>query len=96
MGGKTERMLKWLVSDQRHVLIVHSVRERERLIHLFTQKGERPDEINRIIAMSQVLNGGTRGRWQEPIYGIDELEHVLPQIFLGPVAVVSFSGEVEG
>jgi hypothetical protein len=72
------------------------VRERERLIRLFTQKGEKPDEITRIVAISEVLGGGTRGRWREPIFGIDELDHVLPQIFFGPIDVVSFSGEVEG
>lgn len=92
--GKTAWMLSWLVTDRRHVLVVMSARERDRLIKLFTREGERPDEVNRIVAISEVLNGSTRGRWAEPIYGIDELDQVLARIFVGGVEIVSFTGVV--
>ena len=94
-GGKTARMLNWLVSDSRRVLIVFSARERDRLIWLFTRKGEKPDEINRIVAVSEVLRGMTRGRWTEPVYGIDELDQVLVSILGAPVEVVSFTGMLD-
>jgi hypothetical protein len=92
MGGKTERMLQWLVSDQRNVLIVYSDRERQRLVRLFTQRGEYPSEIDRIVAISTILRGATRGKWREPVYGIDELDLVLAQVVSGPVEIVSFTG----
>jgi|SRR5579864_2760171 len=93
-GGKTVRMLRWLFSDDRRVLIVHSARERDRLFNLLNLSGG-GGVGKRIITLGDVTSGLTRGRWREPVYGIDELDLVLRQLLLGPVEVISFSGELE-
>lgn len=90
--GKTQRMLDWMIRGKDRVLIVMSVRERNRLRELFK---ELPEEAGRIVAFDEVLRGSLRGRFAAPIFGIDEVEFVLEQLVRGPVEVISFSGEVE-
>jgi hypothetical protein len=94
-AGKTQRMLNWLVINKKHVLVVMSVRERDRLANLLAKEGADQEEINRIIAISEILNGATRGRWHGAIYGVDELDGVLQTLFSGPVEVVAFTGAIE-
>ncbi len=109
-GGKTARLLRWLVLDKRHVLIVMSMRERDRLVRLFIGQWTAeqkpvsptdpkplplPDDARRIVTLDEILRGATRGMWPDPVYGIDELDQVLAGMLRGPVEIVSFSGEVE-
>jgi len=91
-GGKTQRLLRWLILDERRILIVMSMRERDRLLRLFV---DLPKLGRRIVTLDMILRGATRGMWPDPIYGIDEVDQVLAQLLRGPVEVVSFSGEVE-
>lgn len=91
--GKTARMLGWLILDPQRVLVVMSTREQDRLVRTFA--GSAPEVTARIVTIHDVLLGRTQGRWESPVFGIDELDQVLAAIFYGPVEVVAFSGEVE-
>lgn len=93
-AGKTARMLSWLVADRDHVLVVFSARERDRLRQLLEKENAPEDKAMRVVALSELLAGAHRGRWKAPIYGVDELDQVLRQLLGGPVALVTFTGEL--
>lgn len=86
--GKTTQLVNWLRFNPDGVLIVHSEMEKNRIIEEYTWISLNSD---RVVTISQVLNGRLRGRHPRPTFAVDNLDLILPMIIGGPVGPITMT-----
>ncbi|SRR6266498_750352 len=86
--GKTDHLISWLKFKSNRVLVVHSAKERARIIK------EYPDiDPVKIFTIESVLSGRMRGVVGNVVIGVDNLDLILPQILGGSVGPVTMTDE---
>lgn len=89
-GGKTYDAIRWLKADENRVLVVASHQHR---ISKCEQYGE--ELWDRIWTVEEVVSGRARGMLHRPVWGVDDLDMVLPQLLGGAVDLVTGTGGVK-
>lgn len=86
-SGKTEMLVKWIRSNPDAIMIVHTVREAERIAAQYSL------DLYRVRSIGEVEHGGLMGRRNVKL-GIDNLNLILPNILGHHVERVTATGEL--
>jgi len=96
-AGKTSAALAWFSRSPHRILVTFDRREQERLREIINDSSYLGDEqklnaTRRIYTISEVLNGGLRGRDFDEVH-FDNLDIWLQQLFVGRLKYASMTRE---